>query len=100
MHSQLNHLIEMAERPNVAIGVIPFMVGAHPALESNFTILEFAGQTPAIVHAESLAGQFYLERQQDIARYLLALDLLRGLALDPQASAELMVKIRDAYPSG
>lgn len=99
MRSQLNHLIEMAERPNITIQVIPFSVGAHPALESNFTILEFAGRAPTIVHAESLAGQFYLERQQDIERYVLALDLLRGLAPDARNSSQLIFKIRDGYPS-
>ena len=99
MRSQLDHLILMAEQPNIGIQVIQFSAGAHPALESNFTILEFVGQAPAIVHAESLAGQFYLERQQDIERYLLALGLLRDLALDPQDSAQVIAKIRDAYPS-
>ncbi|HEY6492141.1 MAG TPA: helix-turn-helix transcriptional regulator [Trebonia sp.] len=99
MRRQLSRLIEISERPNVTIQVIPFSVGAHPALESNFTILEFAGRAPTIVHTESLAGPLYLERDQDIERYMLALDLLRGLALDPEASAQLIAKIRDAYPS-
>ncbi len=99
MRGQLSHLIGMTEQPNITIQVIPFSAGAHPALESNFTILEFAGQAPTIVHTESLAGQFYLEKQQDIERYLLALDLLRDLAFDPKESARAMAKVRDTYPS-
>lgn len=97
MRRQLDHLIEVAEWSNISVQIIPYSVGAHPALESNFTILEFAGQAPTIVHAEGLAGQMYLERQQDIERYQLALDLLRDVALSPKGSIRFIEKIRDAY---
>jgi len=97
MRSQLDHLIEMAERPNISIKVIAFSVGAHPALESNFTILEFAGQAPTIVHAEGLAGQLYLERQHEVERYQLAVERLRDLALNPVDSIRFIEEIRDTY---
>ena len=97
MRRQLDHLIEVAGWPNVTIRVVPYSVGAHPALESNFTILEFSGQAPTIVHAEGLAGQLYLERQQDVDRYVLALQMLRDLALSPKESAQIITKIRDSY---
>jgi transcriptional regulator with XRE-family HTH domain len=99
MRKQLDHLIEMAKRPNINIRVVPYSAGAHPALESNFTILGFAGQAPTIVHAEGLAGQIYLERNQDIERYQLALEVLRDLAMSPQDSVQFIAKIRDTYPS-
>jgi Domain of unknown function (DUF5753) len=97
MRRQLDHLIQVAGQPNVIIRVVPYSVGAHPALESNFTILEFSGQAPTIVHAEGLAGQLYLERQQDVERYALALQKLRDLALSPKESVQIITKIRDSY---
>jgi hypothetical protein len=100
MYGQLSHIIKVAEQPNVSVQIIPFAVGAHPALESNFTILDFAGQAPTIVYAEGLIGQIYLEKQQDLDRYLLALELLRGMALSPTDSAELIAEFRDAHTSG
>ena len=99
MRRQLDHLIEVAKQPNITIQVVPYSVGAHPALESNFTILEFAGQAPTIVHAEGLAGQLYLERQQDVERYTLALQVLRDLALSPKESVQVIKEIRDSYSS-
>ena len=97
MREQLSRLIKETERPNLTFRVLPYNVGAHPALESNFTILEFAGQAPTVIYVEGLAGHTYLERQQDVDRYLLALDKLRGLALSPQDSVRLVAKVRDAY---
>jgi Domain of unknown function (DUF5753)/Helix-turn-helix domain len=96
MREQLTQLITEMELPNVTIRVLPYLVGAHPALESNFTLLELSGQAP-IVYAEGLVGQIYLERQQDVDRYLLALELLRGMALSPRDSTALIAKVRDSY---
>jgi transcriptional regulator with XRE-family HTH domain len=100
MREQLTQLLEEMERPNVTIRVLPYRLGAHPALESNFTILEFSGQAPTVVYVEGLVGQIYLERQQDVDRYLLALELLHGMALSPQDSAELIATVRDTYTDG
>ena len=98
MREQLDRLLEESERPNLTIQVLRYEIGAHPALESNFTVLEFAGQASSVVYAESLAGPIYLERQQEVEHYLLVLETLRGLALSPQDSARLVAKVRDTYP--
>ena len=100
MREQLANLIAETKRSNVSVRVLPYDIGAHPALESNFTILEFGGQAPTVIYAEGLVGQIYLERRQDVDRYLLALKLLRGMALSPQDSTALIAKIRDTFTSG
>jgi hypothetical protein len=99
MREQLSRLIKEGERASVTIRVLPYKVGAHPALESNFTVLEFASQSP-IVYVEGLVGRIYLERQDDLDRYFATVELLRSLALSPQDSARLVAKVRDAHPSG
>jgi len=97
MRQQLSRLIKESERPNLTIQVLPYDVGAHPALESNFTILEFADEVPTVIYVEGLAGHIYMERQQDVERYLDVRKLLRSMALSPQDSAKLMAKVRDAH---
>jgi transcriptional regulator with XRE-family HTH domain len=97
MSGQLDRIIVAAKSPNVTLRVLPFSIGAHPALESNFIILEFAGEAPTIVYVEGLVGHIYLERQQDVERYLLAVEQLQDLALSPKDSAQLVAKIRDAH---
>lgn len=96
MREQLNHIIKTLEWPNVSVRVVPYNVGAHPALESNFTILSFNGQTPTIIHAEGLVGQIYLERQQDVERYQNVFDLLRTMALSPKDTALQLEKVCDS----
>ena len=96
IREQLSRLIAENDRPTVTLRILPYAVGAHPALESNFTILEFADQAP-VIYVEGLAGPIYLEREDDLERYLLVVEKLRGMALSPQDSVELVAEVRDAY---
>jgi transcriptional regulator with XRE-family HTH domain len=93
MREQLGYMIRAASQPNVSIRVVPYAAGAHPALDSNFILLEFDGPAPTIIYVEGLVGHIYMESAQDVARYQLALRLLRDLALSPQDSATFIEKI-------
>jgi transcriptional regulator with XRE-family HTH domain len=94
---QLGRIIEVAARKEVTIQILPYEVGAHPALESDFIILEFSGQAASTVYVEGLAGQFYLDRPQDVGRYIQVFERLRSVADGPQDSVERIAKIRSAY---
>jgi hypothetical protein len=96
MREQLGRLLQDGERTALNLQVLSYEAGAHPALESNFTILEFADQAP-VIYVEGLAGHMYLERQDELDHYLRVFDRLRSMALSPQDSARLVAKIRDAY---
>jgi transcriptional regulator with XRE-family HTH domain len=97
MHEQLNSILAAAELPNVTVQVLPYGIGAHPALESNFIILAFDGEAPTVVYVEGLVGGLYLERPPEIERYLQVSEILRGLALSPKDSAALLANVRDTY---
>jgi transcriptional regulator with XRE-family HTH domain len=97
MRDQLDRIIAIADYPNVTMRVVPFHIGAHPALESNFIILDFFGQAATVVYVEGLVGHIYVERQQDVDRYLQAVSQLHDLALSPKDSALLVASIRDTY---
>jgi transcriptional regulator with XRE-family HTH domain len=97
MREQLDRILAVAKYPNVNLRVLPFKVGAHPALESNFILLKFAGKAPSIVYVEGLVGTIYVERQQDVDQYLVAVGQLRDMALSPQDSAAFVAKVRDAH---
>jgi transcriptional regulator with XRE-family HTH domain len=97
MGSQLRHLREASAMPNLTLQVIPFGAGAHPAMDNIFTILEFAGAAPTVVYVEGLMGWLYLEREQEVARYKQVLEHLRGIALSPRATIELMGDIGSRY---
>lgn len=84
MRAQLVRLVEMSERPNITIQVIPFDRGAHPGMSGAFTSFKFGSLAPDIVHTESLAGAFFLELEADVERFGLAFDHMRAMALSPR----------------
>ncbi len=94
MKAQLERLIEASSQPQITIQVIPYQVGAHPALDSIFTIVEFDGSVPGVVYVEGLVGSIYLERPEDLDRYLQVFDRLSTIALSPEDSIALMQKVR------
>ena len=97
MATQLSRVLEMSARPNIAVQVIPFARGAHPALESNFTILELPDPDPGVVFVEGLIGSVYLDREYDLDRYHAVFERLQKIALNPQETADLVASLARSY---
>lgn len=93
MAAQLARILEMSDLPNVVVQVLPFELGAHPAAESNFTILELPNPTPGVVYVEGLIGSVYLERAEDLKRYREIFNRLQSIALSPKKSANLIANL-------
>jgi hypothetical protein len=96
MGAQLEHIVKVTKNYNVTVRVVPYSVGAHPAVESTFSILDFL-EVPSIVYVEGLVGFLYLERPQEITRYEQVFDRLQGIALSPRESIELIAKVGAEY---
>lgn len=94
MREQLRHLIEMAERPNVTIQVIPFDAGPHPGTGGRFTILGF-GEDPDAVYIETIAGELLLDENEAVARYRTVFRRLNAEALTPEATIALIGRLAD-----
>lgn len=97
MGAQLERLAQMSSQANVTMRIIPFTAGAHPAMDSTFNILEFAGSVPSVVYVEGLMGWLYVDRPQDIDRYQQVFEHLRTVALTPRESMRLMLRIGAGY---
>lgn len=97
MAEQLGHVIVACQQDNVSIQVIPYSAGAHPALDSTFTVLEFPPPVPGVVYVEGLAGQIYLERPSEVERYQQIFAQLTVIAMSPEKSLELMAKAQVSY---
>jgi Domain of unknown function (DUF5753)/Helix-turn-helix domain/Domain of unknown function (DUF397) len=100
MREQLRHLADAAKLSNVTIQVIPYSVGAHPALDSTFNILTFAGAVPEIVYVEGLVGKVYVERPEDVDRYRRVFAHLSEMALTPEKSIKLTLSYADSALPG
>lgn len=97
MGAQLDQLVDVSGNPNVTMQVIPYEAGAHPAMDSTFNILDFAGPVPSVVYVEGLSGWRYLERPAEIEKYQQVFEILRELALSPKESTDLIAKIGKTY---
>jgi transcriptional regulator with XRE-family HTH domain len=93
MSAQLDQLKVLSKRPNVTMRVIPYGVGAHPAMDSTFNILEFTGPVASVVYVEGLVGWIYVERPPEVQRYRQVFEHLCKIALSPKESIKLMTGV-------
>lgn len=94
MRAQLERLIEAAEMPNVTLQVIRMRNGAHPAMVGAFSILRFAEpDLPDIVYVEHLTNALYLDKREDVERYLHVMGSISVRGEAPDRTAEILHEI-------
>jgi transcriptional regulator with XRE-family HTH domain len=103
MREQLEHLVELAGRPNIALQVLP-LDGPHPIATGSFTLLQFPQvggiKFHDVTYIEHLNGCSYLEEETETYRHRLSFERLSAEALGPAESMELISWIaRDAWTS-
>jgi len=97
---QYRHLLDLAARPSVTVQVLPLDAAPVDGRVS-FTVLRFADPgEPAVTYAELLTEAYLVDRAEDVGRYAAQFDALRGAALDPEASAEMIRGLLAASEGG
>lgn len=92
MRRQLQHLRDMAERPDVSIQIVPFSAGAHPGLRGPFILLRLSETDDEVLFLESASGdQLIRDDPELIAKYATYFEKLRELAL-PHEQGEALLK--------
>ncbi|MFE4519223.1 helix-turn-helix domain-containing protein [Kitasatospora sp. NPDC056783] len=98
MTSQVIHLVETAQLPNITIQVLPFSVGAHAAMGTNFRILSFSDVPGEVVFCESVTSSLYIEKEADIIRHETVFSQLTSSAMSPEDSVSWMQKlVKEGY---
>ncbi|SFN89047.1 Helix-turn-helix domain-containing protein [Streptomyces sp. cf124] len=91
MRGQLQHLIEISERPNVTVQVMPFSFGGHSGESGAFTLLSFPeSDLTDVVYLEQLTSALYLDKAEDIAHYERAIKRLHDDSPSPAESRDLL----------
>lgn len=94
MHKQLEHLGNMAERPNITVQVLPYSRGAHPGMFGPYLLLSFPRVSALdLVLTETPTGNIWMEQEAEVARYRELFDDARTSALPPTESLELIRRI-------
>lgn len=98
MASQLRFLADMAAQPNVCLRVVPDAAGLHPGVVTGaFTLLDFppsnrsGGGDTAVVYAEGLTGELYLDKPREMQRYREAHAAIFACALDEAATQDMLL---------
>jgi transcriptional regulator with XRE-family HTH domain len=94
MRLQLDFLLGVTGLPNVAVQVIPFGGGAHPAMGRPFVVLVFPERAdPDVVYLEDLTSALYLEDVDEVDRYNVFFNHLRATALSFDDSCALIASV-------
>jgi transcriptional regulator with XRE-family HTH domain len=94
MQGQLKHLLDLAERPNITIQIMPFQAGGHSAAGGAFSILRFAEpDLPDVVYLEQLTSSLYLDKPEVVDSYLKVMERVCMEAATPADSLDVIAGI-------
>ncbi len=85
---QLSRLLELMDRPNISVQVLPLEAGDQASMSGSFVMFSFGSErSVSTVFVDNLTSSQYLELDQELRGYTLVFDALRSAALSPTASA-------------
>lgn len=91
MKGQIQHLIDLAERPNIDIQVLRDTTGSHAAMEGAFMILDFPNPADLpLVYIETATEDLYLEQPEAIQNYVSTFGHICSSADSPEASVRYL----------
>jgi len=90
MRAQREHLLIMAQRPNVTIQIIPDAEGATCAFGRAFAVLVSRSSNSSVVYFEDVGTARYISDRDEVSRYALIFDYLRSYALNDTQSIEVI----------
>ncbi|MGD0560774.1 MAG: helix-turn-helix transcriptional regulator [Streptosporangiaceae bacterium] len=95
MRRQLNHLIAVAQLPNVSLRVL-LLEDETPMLISSFNLLRFGDQAarmPDVVYTEHFRATLYFEGESDTYQYRIVFQRLQEGALDGSESLDFIGQV-------
>ncbi|MDT9684266.1 helix-turn-helix transcriptional regulator [Streptomyces sp. TRM76323] len=96
MAEQLRHILDLTVNHRVIAQVVPWRAGAHPLMLSNAMVLTFA-DAPPLVYTESQHHGLTVDDPALVKQYQKSYDVLRAVALSPEASLALIEEAAEDY---
>lgn len=85
MRGQLEHLLELSERDNISLHVMPLTVAVHDGLDGEFALLDF-DDALSIGYVEFPDGAVYVQDQDQVSAYAMSAQRMCAAALSPAES--------------
>ncbi|WP_328364724.1 helix-turn-helix transcriptional regulator [Streptomyces sp. NBC_00445] len=89
MAEQLEHIAGLMRERKVWVMVVPYAAGAHASMTGSLKLMEF-DDAPPVAYTETSFSGTLLDDPAVVKRAQRAYDLLRGTALSPEASLDLI----------
>jgi transcriptional regulator with XRE-family HTH domain len=96
MRAQLDRLLQ-EDSKRVVLQVVPFGVGAHPASMGSFILMEFPDPDPDLVYIETLTGNLFLEKPEEVALHRANLEHLIARAQSPAETRKMITARKKDY---
>ena len=90
MRTQLQYLVDMGERPNIAVHAVPASVGAHAGLLGAFIVADLEGDSGKVAYLETPDQGLISDAASLTANILGMFERVRSEALPKGASRELI----------
>jgi transcriptional regulator with XRE-family HTH domain len=91
--AQLEHLLEVSERPPVRLQVVPFSAGTFPGAGQTVNYLEASVPQLDTAQVDNSHGPEFLGGDAQLAKYRAHLDWMERIALSPEASRDFIREI-------
>ncbi|MFE3515306.1 helix-turn-helix domain-containing protein [Streptomyces sp. NPDC059166] len=88
--AQLRHLLEVSERPNVDVRVIPFSATDYPGSGQSLYYVQGPVPTLDTVQLDQSHGPAFIDGEAQLTQYRALLDRLDAVALDTEQSRDLI----------
>jgi len=97
MRGQIRHLIELADKDNVTIEIVPFSAGLNRGMHGPFVVLEFPEEADEdVLFLENPAGDLInRDDQEGIYVYREIFEELRRMSLGKEGTVEFLHKLLD-----
>ncbi|MGM1061900.1 helix-turn-helix domain-containing protein [Saccharothrix sp. Mg75] len=95
MREQLRHLLDMTERENVVVQVMPLGSGAHALTGTTLTLFRLPEGLPSLVSVDMPYGDSFVDNQAQVEKTARWFDFTRAKALGPEESRELLTRIAE-----
>jgi hypothetical protein len=90
--AQLQHLLDLSERPNVTIQLLPPEAGYHDAHRGQFGLLDF-DEVRSLAYTETIDSALYVQDPDQVKSYALVAKTLAEQALDPDETAKMIAEV-------
>lgn len=95
MQDQLQHLLDVGQRPNVDIRIIPIRASWNPGWEGPFSVATFPDdlERRPVVQLENKVSALYYDQDVEVAPYLRDAERAGEVAISSEESAELIASV-------